>query len=73
MVLIEQDTVVVLTTSITTTARMLPVFADTTMAGTDMPALLAVLPEPCKQAMSSLLYSTPSALMCRTGMHASQP
>ena len=55
MVLVEQDTMMMLTTSITTTTRMLPVLPNTTMAGTDVPALLAVLPEPCTVACYHLL------------------
>jgi len=50
MVLVEHDAVVVLATSITATARMLPVLADTSVAGTDMAPLLAVLAETCAAA-----------------------
>jgi len=52
MVLVEQDAVVVLPTRVTTTARMLAVLAHTTVAGTDVPALLPVLPQPCKKESS---------------------
>ena len=48
MVLVEVDSVMVLTTSVTATTGMLPVLADTAMAGTDVTALLAVLAQPCE-------------------------
>jgi hypothetical protein len=41
--LVHQDTVVVLATGVTATTRMLAVLADTTVAGADVAALLAVL------------------------------
>ena len=50
MVLVEHDAVVVLATSVTATARMLPVLPDTSVAGTDMAPLLAVLAETCAAA-----------------------
>jgi hypothetical protein len=40
---VEVDPVVVLTTSVTTTTRMLPVLANTTVTGGDVPPLLSVL------------------------------
>lgn len=43
MVLVEQDPVVVETTGVTATGRMLAVLADTAMAGGHMPPLFAVL------------------------------
>ena len=43
MVLVEEDTVVVHTSGVTSTARMLPVLSDTSMAGADVAALLSVL------------------------------
>tara|TARA_R110002050_G_scaffold236432_1_gene372309 strand:+ start:545 stop:895 length:351 start_codon:yes stop_codon:yes gene_type:complete len=46
MVLIKVDSVVVHATSVTTSTGMLSVLPDTTMAGTDVPALLAVLAQP---------------------------
>jgi hypothetical protein len=49
MVLVKQDAVVVLASSITATARVLAVLANATVAGTDVTALLAVLPEPCSR------------------------
>ena len=49
MVLVKQDAVVVLATSITATARVLAVLANAAVAGTDVTALLAVLPEPCSR------------------------
>lgn len=62
MVLVKQDAVVVLATSITATTRVLAVLANATVAGTDVTTLLAVLPEPCTQqhhcgrAFHRLLY-----------------
>lgn len=47
VILIEHDAVVVLTTGITATTRMLPVLANAAVAGTDVSALLAVLPQAC--------------------------
>ena len=47
VVLVEQDAVVVLTTCITAAAGVLAVLAHATVAGTDVPALLPVLTEPC--------------------------
>ena len=47
VVLVEQDAMVMLSTSVTATARMLAVLADTAMTGADVPALLAVLAETC--------------------------
>jgi hypothetical protein len=47
VVLVEQDAVVVLTTSITAAAGVLAVLANATVARADVPALLAVLPEAC--------------------------
>lgn len=49
MVLVKQDTVVVLATSISATSWMLAVLANTTVASADVTTLLAVLPEPCKR------------------------
>jgi hypothetical protein len=46
VVLVEQDAVVVLATGITTTAGVLAVLANAAVARTDVPALLAVLPQP---------------------------
>ncbi|CAI0463485.1 unnamed protein product, partial [Linum tenue] len=46
MVLVEQDPVVVHTSGVTATTRMLAMFADTTVSGADMASLLAVLLEP---------------------------
>jgi hypothetical protein len=43
MVLIHVDTVVVLTTSKTTTTRMLSVLANTTVTGRDVSTLLSVV------------------------------
>lgn len=43
VVLVKHDTVVVLTTSVTATTRVLPVLADTTMASTDVAPLLPAL------------------------------
>ena len=43
VVLVEVDAVVVLTTGITVTSRVLPVLADAPMTGGDVTALLAVL------------------------------
>jgi hypothetical protein len=45
MVLVEENPVVVHTSSITTTSWVLPVLADTSMASTDVPSLLPVLLE----------------------------
>lgn len=45
MILIEEDPVVVHTTSVTATTGMLAVLSDTPVAGTDVTALLAMLLE----------------------------
>lgn len=45
MVFVEEDSVVVHTSGVTTTTRMLTVLADTTMAGAHVTALLPVLLE----------------------------
>ena len=57
MVLVEHDAVVVLATSVTATARMLPVLPDTSVAGTDMTPLLAVLAETCAAANTAIQTS----------------
>lgn len=44
VVLVKQDAVVVLATSITATTRVLAVLANAAMTGTDVSALFAVLP-----------------------------
>jgi hypothetical protein len=49
MVLVKQDAVVVLATSISAASWMLAVLANTTVASADVTTLLAVLPEPCKR------------------------
>lgn len=41
--LIHQDSVVVLTTSVTTTSRMAPVLTDTTVTGTHVSSFLSVV------------------------------
>jgi len=46
MVLVEQDPVMMHTTRVSPSSRMLPVFAHTTMAGRDMAPFLAVLFQP---------------------------
>lgn len=46
MVLVEQDTVMVHTSGVTTTSRMLAVLADTSMTGTHVTSLLPVLLQP---------------------------
>ena len=43
MVFVEVDPVVMLTTGVTTTARMLPVFSDTTMSSADVSSELSGL------------------------------
>jgi hypothetical protein len=43
VVLVEVDAVMMLTTCQTTTTRMLPVFANTTMTSTDVTSQLSVL------------------------------
>jgi hypothetical protein len=53
MVLVKQDAVVVLATSISATSWMLAVLANATVAGTDVTTLLAVLPEPCRRENTS--------------------
>ena len=58
MVLVEHDAVMVLATSVTATARMLPVLADTSVAGTDMAPLLTVLAETCTAANTVVEAST---------------
>ena len=45
MVLVEENPVVVHTSSITTTSWVLPVLADASMPSTDVPSLLPVLLE----------------------------
>lgn len=45
MELIEEDTVVVLTTSVTAPTRMLTVLPDTSMTRRDVPSFLAVFGE----------------------------
>jgi hypothetical protein len=52
MVLIEQDPVMMLTTSITATTRMLSVLAYASMSSTNMTTLLPILPQTCKTDMS---------------------
>jgi hypothetical protein len=47
MVLIHHDAVVMLATSVTAASRVLPVLANAAVAGTDVSALLAVLPKTC--------------------------
>lgn len=49
VVVVKHDAVVVLSTGVTASTRMLAVLANAAMAGTDVPALLAVLPEACAQ------------------------
>jgi hypothetical protein len=51
MVLVHHNPVVVLSTSVTTTSRMLAVLAHTTVTGADVTALLAVLLQTCRQKM----------------------
>lgn len=46
MVLVEEDPVVVQTSSVTTTSRMLAVLAYTTVTGTNVAPLLPVLLQP---------------------------
>lgn len=62
MVLVEHDAVVVLTTSITATSRVLAVLANTTVASTDVATLLAVAVQPCQggAADPSISSSTPN-------------
>ena len=43
MELVEQDPMVMETSSVSATTRMLPVLSDASMAGTDMASLLPVL------------------------------
>ena len=50
MVLVEQDSVVVLATGISATSWMLPVLPDTTVPRRDVSPLLPVLPQPCTHA-----------------------
>jgi hypothetical protein len=45
MVLVEEDTVVMHTSGVTTTSGMLSVFSDTTVSGADVAVLLPVLLE----------------------------
>ena len=47
MVLVHHNPVMVLSTSISTSSRMLPVLSNTSMTSTDVPALLPVLPQTC--------------------------
>ena len=47
MVLVHHDAVVVLTTGVTATSRVLAVLANTTVTGRHVPPLLAVLLELC--------------------------
>ncbi len=49
MVLVHQNPVVVLTTGVTASTRMLAMLANAAMAGADVTAFLPVLPEPCEQ------------------------
>ena len=42
VILIEEDSVMVLSTSVTTSTRVLPVLTDTTVTGTDVSALMSV-------------------------------
>ena len=53
VIFVHQDSVVMLTTGITTTTRMASVFSNTTMACGDVAALLAILVE-----TGRLLYTT---------------
>ena len=73
MVLVEHDAVVVLATSVTATARMLPVLADTPMTGADMPPLLTVLAEACGLSLvhSVKWAAMASAAACRAGAGSS--
>jgi hypothetical protein len=48
VILVHHDSVVMLPTSVTTAARVLPVLPHAPMAGADVPALLPVLPQPCE-------------------------
>lgn len=48
MELVHHDSVMMLTTRITATARMLSVLANTPVASTHVAPLLAVLPQPCR-------------------------
>jgi hypothetical protein len=52
MILVHHDAVMVLSTSVTTTTRMLSVLADAPMSCTDVSALLAVLLQVCNQVGS---------------------
>jgi len=52
VVLVEEDTVVVHTSGVTSTSGMLAVFSDTTMAGADVASLLPVLLEPRRHFLS---------------------
>ena len=54
MVLVHHNAVVVLATSVTATTWMLPVLANAAMASADVPALLPVLLEPCRQPAAGL-------------------
>ncbi|CAN0917029.1 hypothetical protein LINGRAHAP2_LOCUS30058, partial [Linum grandiflorum] len=56
MVLIEQDPVVVHTSGVTSTSRMLPVLSDTTVSGADMTSLLAILLQAGRHFNSTYWY-----------------
>jgi hypothetical protein len=62
VVLVKHDTVVVLATSVTAAAWVLPVLADAAMTSADMTALLAVLPQPCTQ--QSGMVDQPASSVC---------
>ena len=74
VVLVHHDAVVVLATRISPTAWMLPVLADTAMAGADVSALLAVLVQACgrrtRQTSGRLLLLPATG---HTGDHAEPP
>ena len=56
MVLIEEDPVVVHASGVTTTTRVLPVLADSSMAGADVASLLPVLLESGRHLLSLSLW-----------------
>ena len=58
MVLVEENTMVVHTSSVTTTSRMLAVLAHTTVSGTHMASLLAILLQAGRHGCCSNLRST---------------
>ena len=47
MVLVHHNSVVMLSTGISTSSRMLPVLSDTSVSSTDVPTLLPILPQTC--------------------------